>query len=62
LIYQNEDWIQIDGLILGAEKIVSRFGYSTWMDMVFLQKKAELNPTIKQAEQIYLAELHKGKM
>jgi hypothetical protein len=62
LIYQNEDWIQIDGLILGAEKIVSRFGYSTWMDMVFLQKKAELIPTIKQAEQIYLAELHKGKM
>jgi hypothetical protein len=32
------------------------------MDMVFLQKKAELIPTIKQAEQIYLAELHKGKM
>lgn len=62
LIYQNEDWIQIDGHILGAKKIVSRFGYSTWMDVVYLEKKAELIPTKNQAEQVYLAELHRDKI
>jgi hypothetical protein len=46
--------------LLGAEKIISRSGYSTIMDLKTLNclHKAELIPTPGQTEQLYLAILH----
>ena len=51
------DWKQADQEIASAETIISRNGYSTLMDLQFLQKKAVLIPTPGQLEQEYLAEL-----
>lgn len=51
------DWKIADAEIASAETIVSRNGYSTLMDLEFLQKKAVLIPTPGQLEQEYLAEL-----
>ncbi len=51
------DWKEADAEIASAETIVSRNGYSTLMDLQFLQKKAVLIPTTGQLEQEYLAEL-----
>ena len=50
-------WIQADKEILSAETIISRNGYSTLMDLQFLNKKAILIPTPGQLEQDYLATL-----
>lgn len=48
--------------ILGADLVVSRPGYSTLMDLAFLQKQAAFIPTPGQTEQEYLAkELTKNK-
>lgn len=52
------DWQTADQEIASAEIIVSRNGYSTLMDLQFLNKKAILIPTPGQLEQEYLAELH----
>jgi len=49
------DWKQADTEILSAETIISRNGYSTLMDLKFLDKKAILIPTPGQLEQEYLA-------
>lgn len=46
---------KLEELILGAEKIICRPGYSTIMDLVTLGKKAILIPTPGQTEQEYLA-------
>ena len=48
-------WRTQDQTILSAQKIISRSGYSTIMDIDFLKCEAELIPTPGQAEQIYLA-------
>lgn len=53
------DWKQADAEIAAAETIVSRNGYSTLMDLQFLNKKAVLVPTPGQLEQEYLSELNK---
>lgn len=50
------DFQEADTLIAGAELILSRNGYSTLMDLTFLQKKALLIATPGQSEQLYLAE------
>jgi len=50
------DWKQADAEIASAERIVSRNGYSTLMDLQFLKKEAVLIPTPGQLEQEYLAE------
>lgn len=42
--------------IQDAELVISRSGYSTLMDLIYLQKKMLLIPTPGQTEQIYLAE------
>tara|TARA_R110002050_G_scaffold41242_1_gene100095 strand:+ start:97890 stop:98963 length:1074 start_codon:yes stop_codon:yes gene_type:complete len=42
-------------LLTHAQTIISRAGYSTIMDLVYLQKKAILIPTPGQTEQEYLA-------
>ncbi|MDR0801101.1 glycosyltransferase [Fluviicola sp.] len=52
------DWKEADREIASAEILVSRNGYSTLMDLEFLQKKAVLIPTPGQLEQEYLATLH----
>jgi hypothetical protein len=49
------DWEQADLEIASAETIVSRNGYSTLMDLKFLNKKSILIPTPGQLEQEYLA-------
>ena len=48
-------WRAQDEIILSAQKIISRSGYSTIMDIDFLKCEAELIPTPGQAEQFYLA-------
>jgi hypothetical protein len=50
------DFQEADSFIAGAELILSRNGYSTLMDLAFLQKKALLIATPGQSEQLYLAE------
>lgn len=51
------DWKIGDAEIASAEMIISRNGYSTLMDLHFLNKKSVLIPTPGQLEQEYLAEL-----
>jgi hypothetical protein len=46
---------QIAGFIAGAGLVISRPGYSTLMDLAFMQKKAAFIPTPGQTEQLYLA-------
>ena len=58
-IISSIDWRICDELILKAEKIVSRAGYSTIMDIETLQAKSELHPTKGQKEQEYLFEMRK---
>lgn len=59
--HKNElqNWREKDEIILSANKIVSRSGYSTILDVFFLKCKAEYYPTKGQMEQEYLAELNK---
>ena len=54
-IFPSIDWKQTDSIILQAEKIISRSGYSTIMDLITIQQKAVLVPTPGQTEQEYLA-------
>lgn len=51
-------WLIQDQVIINAESIVSRSGYSTIMDLEFLKLPAELVPTKGQAEQEYLKSIH----
>ncbi|MNK24652.1 UDP-N-acetylglucosamine transferase [compost metagenome] len=56
------DWKQADAEIASAERIISRNGYSTLMDLQYLNKKAVLIPTPGQLEQEYLhSTLQQGK-
>jgi hypothetical protein len=55
------DWKRADREIASAETIISRNGYSTLMDLQFLDKNAVLLPTPGQLEQEYLAALTLGK-
>ena len=52
------DWKQADAEILSAETIISRNGYSTLMDLKFLNKETILIPTPGQLEQEYLHTLN----
>ena len=56
--YMNDD--QLFAIMLQAEKIVVRSGYSTIMDLAVLGllDKAEFHPTPGQTEQEYLAQYH----
>jgi UDP-N-acetylglucosamine:LPS N-acetylglucosamine transferase len=51
------DWRACDQIILKANKVISRAGYSTVMDLNYLQCEKELHPTKGQWEQEYLAKL-----
>jgi hypothetical protein len=52
----NDNWKETDELLLKTKVIMSYCGYSTIMDVEFLQCEARLIPTKGQLEQIYLAE------
>ncbi len=52
-------WRNQDQFILKTRKIISRSGYSTIMDLCFLQTASELISTPGQREQEYLMLLHK---
>jgi hypothetical protein len=52
---QDISWKELDTLLIGAEKIISRSGYTTLMDVHFLKCKAEFHPTKGQWEQEYLS-------
>jgi uncharacterized protein (TIGR00661 family) len=51
------DWRACDQIILKANKVISRSGYSTIMDINHLKCEKELYPTKGQWEQEYLAKL-----
>lgn len=55
-IYAHLESEKLASLLMAAEKIVCRAGYSTVMDLMALQKKALLVATPGQTEQVYLAE------
>lgn len=50
----SSDWKKTDEIILQAQSIISRSGYSTIMDLNCLEIKSKLVPTIGQKEQEYL--------
>ena len=54
-IYDHQTSQDLNKLMLEADLIISRSGYSTIMDLVVLEKKALLIPTPGQTEQEYLA-------
>ncbi len=56
-IFQHQTTSEMAHLLLSAELIISRSGYSTLMDFMALGiKNVELHPTPGQAEQVYLLE------
>ncbi|MES2800761.1 MAG: hypothetical protein V4638_12145 [Bacteroidota bacterium] len=54
----SDDWRACDLIILQAQHIVSRSGYSTIMDLAVLDTAFELYSTPRQAEQEYLLKRH----
>ena len=51
----NDSWKETDELLLKTKVVMSYSGYSTIMDVEFLQCEAKLIPTKGQFEQVYLA-------
>lgn len=49
---------QSDQLFWNARLVISRFGYSTYMDLIHLEKRGVLLATAGQTEQEYLADLN----
>jgi hypothetical protein len=54
-IFPSSDWKVTDSIILKAKKIISRSGYSTIMDVNYLEVESELFATKGQNEQEYLS-------
>ena len=61
LLLESQSWRDQDQAILHAEKVISRSGYSTIMDLYFLGCDSELHATNGQREQEYLLHLHASK-
>jgi len=61
LLYSHVETETLAGMMLAADVIISRPGYSTLMDLWALGKKAVFIPTPGQTEQEYLAEYHKDR-
>lgn len=55
------NWLEQDQIILQADKIISRSGYSTIMDLEILGVPGDLFPTPGQREQVYLYHFHQSK-
>lgn len=60
-VYNLAKGDELHALIAGAKKIIARSGYSTIMDLAYLEKDAILIPTPGQTEQEYLAEYLSAK-
>lgn len=60
-ISSSSDWKVTDLIILQAQKIISRSGYSTIMDLNVLNTQYELIATKGQQEQEYLNFIHKNR-
>ena len=56
-IILSSDWKKADLIISQAKKIISRSGYSTIMDLNYLETEFELIPTQGQKEQEYLHQI-----
>lgn len=56
-IQASNDWKACDQIILKSNKIISRCGFSTLMDLIILKKPFEISPTPGQREQEYLFDL-----
>lgn len=54
----SDSWRTQDRIIMRAQRVISRSGYSTIMDLHFLDTPAIYIPTNGQKEQMYLAEIH----
>lgn len=59
-VYNHLETETLEQVLKSAKLIIARAGYSTIMDLLYLQKSAILIPTPGQSEQEYLAE-HLGK-
>ncbi|HEX2616541.1 MAG TPA: glycosyltransferase [Flavobacteriales bacterium] len=59
-VLPHADAPTLTGLLLDAERIISRTGYTTLMDLEALGRTALLIPTPGQPEQEFLGELHAG--
>lgn len=55
----TDNWLAADDAIRSADNLLSRNGYSTLMDLLFLEKQAILIPTKGQTEQEYLATVNR---
>ena len=60
-IYPHLEIKKFKEIVVQSESIICRSGYSSIMDLYFLQKKVMFIPTPGQTEQEYLAKLHKKK-
>lgn len=60
-VYNHLDSARLKYLMQKAEFIISRSGYSTIMDLMYMKKPAILIPTPGQTEQLYLARHLKNK-
>ena len=58
-VYPHLEANEFNEIVLQSELVICRSGYSSIMDLYFLQKKVMFVPTPGQTEQEYLAELHK---
>jgi len=61
ICFSSNDWNLLDSYIRGAKFIISRAGYSTLMDLKFLNANSRLIPTPGQTEQLYLVQFHDAK-
>lgn len=52
--HPSNDWLKCDDYFLSSKKLVSRSGYSTLMDAIYLDIPIEITATPGQAEQEYL--------
>jgi hypothetical protein len=59
---QSLDWKEIDLYLMSAKNLIARSGYSTIMDVFYLNCSAEWHPTKGQSEQEYLATKHKKSL
>lgn len=55
------NWLEADKIILQSKMLISRSGYSTIMDIAYLNCESELTPTKGQTEQEYLYETWQKK-
>ena len=58
LFRTSESWVETDQILLKTKKVYGYFGYTTLMDVKFLNCQYQLIPCKGQLEQMYLSKLH----